>query len=80
MNIKDAKRHLKALRQNSRIEKCGQCECLHGAIMQIMLDWAELKRETDGLISVQVHKCLGCETCPPAEVWRKYLEEKEVRK
>jgi hypothetical protein len=37
----------------------------------------ELKEDVDKLTTDQIHKCLGCDPCPPAKVWVEYLNEKE---
>lgn len=80
MKIEKAREYLEKLKQYWEIEKCTHCECLLGALIQLKLDWPELKEEMDKLISDKMHECLGCETCPPAEAWEEYLKEREEKK
>jgi len=57
-------------------ERCRRCECLQGILVQLKLDWPELKGEVDRYISHSVHNCLGCEPCLPANLWISYLKER----
>jgi hypothetical protein len=52
------------------IEKCRECECLQGMLVQLKLDLPELKEDVDKLTTDQIHN-------PPAKVWVEYLNEKE---
>lgn len=77
MKIERVKDYLDSLAEDWGVEKCRQCECLQGVLVQIKLDWPELEDEVDRFVSKEVHSCLGCEPCQPAEVWTEYLKEKE---
>jgi hypothetical protein len=54
------------------IEKCRGCECLQGVLTQLGLDFPDLNEQIGKLTTNKLHKCLGCEPCPPAEAWVKY--------
>jgi hypothetical protein len=69
MNIEEAKWFLRALLENLDTEKCRQCECLQGMLVQLKLDWPELKGEADKFVSSCLYGCKGCKPCPPAELW-----------
>ncbi len=59
-------------------ERCRTCECLQGALVQIELDGGEEAKalvEPRQVAFGQMHRCLGCEPCPPAKVWAEYCRE-----
>lgn len=78
MKIENANAYFESLKHYYGIEKCIKCECLQGMLVQIRLDWPALRLEVEQFIAVHSHKCIGCESCPPAELWVRYLKEKEV--
>lgn len=78
MKKEKTEEYLKEFSRYLEVEKCIECECLQGALVQLKLDWPELAEEVDRLISKEFHSCLGCEPCPPAELWTEYLKEKEA--
>lgn len=58
-------------------EACWSCECLQGFITQLELDAgdeAKLLLETYEVRPERLHGCLGCEPCPPAEVFAAHLK------
>ena len=60
-------------------EACWSCECLQGFITQIELDAleeAKLLLETYEVRPERLHGCLGCESCPPAEVFASLLKSR----
>lgn len=71
---------LEKLIKSANKSECWECECLQGFISQ-------LEADTDADISYLVdlfkvaddnmHKCLGCTTCPPADIYKKYLIYRE---
>lgn len=69
------RRYLERLKGYSQIEKCRACECLQGALVQLKKDRPELGGEIDSLLvsAHEMHRCLGCKPCPPADVWVDYL-------
>jgi hypothetical protein len=77
MKKEQVKALLNELSEYWNIEKCRECECLQGMLVQLKLDRPELKEDVDKLTTDQFHKCLGCDPCPPAEVWVEYLKERE---
>lgn len=72
------RRHLERLKEFILIEKCRACECLQGALVQLKKDRPEWEEEIGSLLvpAYEMHKCLGCDPCPPAEVWVGYLKGK----
>lgn len=70
MESKATKGKLSLLKKYLETEKCEKCECLHGAfaILYTECEDKELKKEIKQLISKNLHSCLGCEPCPPADI------------
>lgn len=73
MNKEVIKKELAYLKTFSCIDKCEKCECLHGALAKLYTECKdhELKNEIKQMISKDLHSCLGCEYCPPAEIFVK---------
>lgn len=58
-------------------EACWSCEGLQAIIRQLELDSAAEARfllETYEVRPERLHGCLGCEPCPPAEVFAAHLK------
>jgi hypothetical protein len=59
-------------------ERCRTCDCFQGALVQLELDGGESAKrlvEAHRVPSEQMHACLGCDPCLPAEAWVKYIRE-----
>jgi hypothetical protein len=57
-------------------QDCWSCECLRGFVAQLELDATEQARALLARHEAnpsQVHGCLGCEPCAPAEIFAEYL-------
>lgn len=56
-------------------EACWSCECLQGFITQLELDAAA---DAKGLLEMyevrreKLHGCLGCDPCPPGDLFAEY--------
>jgi hypothetical protein len=66
----------RALIENLKIsivrEECRDCECLQGVLVQIEIVSDEDASELTGPLKVppaRMHSCLGCDPCPPAEIF-----------
>lgn len=61
-------------------QECRTCDCLQGFLTQIELD---TDKKTARLIDSfkvdreRMHGCLGCDPCPPAEAFSKYMREQQ---
>jgi hypothetical protein len=67
---------LARLREEMPRPECWSCECTQGFLAQLEFDAAEdakpllaEHRTTAG----ETHRCLGCEPCPPADIYAEYL-------
>jgi hypothetical protein len=60
-------------------DACLTCECFLGYVTQLGLDADEevtpLLAEM-GIESNRTHNCLGCEPCPPADLFADYLRDR----
>lgn len=63
---------LKELSRYLIVDKCMACECLHAALMQLRLEHPELAGGINRFAEEKLHSCLGCDPCPPADLWKKY--------
>jgi hypothetical protein len=53
-------------------DECQDCECLQGILIQIEIVSDEDVSEITDPLKVspeQMHSCLGCDPCPPAEIF-----------
>jgi len=68
---------LRQLEQAATQEACWSCECLQGYITQLESDAVEEARsllETYEVRPERLHGCLGCEPCPPGDVFTAHLK------
>lgn len=78
-----------ALQPLVRDEKCGACECLQGALMELKLALEDVPEgsEQERLLSnigraMQVgtsHACLGCEPCNPGNILADFYRELQAQ-
>jgi hypothetical protein len=69
---------IESVRREMPHEDCRTCDCFLGFVTRLELDCREdvsditnpLKTQTD-----QVHGCLGCNPCPPAEAYTEYIRK-----
>ncbi len=71
-------KYCKKIRESAIKNDCWTCDCLQGFITQLLLDLekddvSELKE----LIKEKslLHSCLGCDPCPPGELFTEYLKK-----
>jgi len=63
-------------------EKCRTCDCLQGALVELSLSGDEhLKAlvEPHRIMATEMHGCLGCEPCPPAEFWTEFRKRSQQK-
>ena len=71
-----------ALRNVPR-DECRTCDCFLGFISQLELDSQEDVSDMTNPLKVpkeQMHGCLGCNPCLPAEVYSKYIRQNQEPK
>ncbi|MEE9543361.1 MAG: hypothetical protein V3V95_06235 [Thermodesulfobacteriota bacterium] len=70
-------RSVDELKSSVTREECWSCECFQGFFAQLGLDFKKVLpcAELEGLKVEpdEMHSCLGCESCGPAEVYSRYL-------
>ena len=58
-------------------EECRTCECYQGFLVQLEAETAEGIKDIIDPLRVnpfEMHQCLGCDPCPPAEAFRRILD------
>ena len=74
--FEDVKRYLETALDVFPHEACKTCECYLGYLAQLFLDADEEGRDLIVAHQVersQIHPCLGCDPCPPADLFATYL-------
>lgn len=64
------------LKQSIRHEECLTCDCFQGLLVQLELDAKEDISDLTEPLKVDqdtMHGCLGCDPCPPGEVYADYM-------
>ncbi len=87
--LKEVCQRILMLRSSDEYEKCLDCECYFGLLFYlnkelIMVDDASSKRMFKKILpkaakeeEAQMHACLGCNPCPPAEWTTEVIEKLE---
>ncbi|MBE9527619.1 MAG: hypothetical protein IME99_00100 [Proteobacteria bacterium] len=70
----DFLRRLKALHKT---KKCTECEKLHGALAQLLIDAPILKFQIEALKPNKYHKAPDCAPCMPGIVWSEMVKSNE---
>jgi hypothetical protein len=71
---------LERARETFPHEACLTCECFLGYVAQLSIDAGEDVRSLlaeMGSDRAHIHGCLGCEPCPPADLFAQYLKERD---
>jgi hypothetical protein len=72
-------KHCKIIRESAMKNDCWTCDCLQGYVMQLLIDLEkEAVTELKKLLQDRklLHSCLGCDPCPPGELFTEYLKNK----
>ena len=61
-------------------EVCNTCECFLGYLAQLRID--SDRTDHDLFVSFKVdrnemHKCIGCDPCPPGDLYAEYMKKKQ---
>ena len=67
---------IEKLRGAVRKETCWACECVQHMLDQLELDADEDVADMTALLKIAreaMHNCLGCDPCPPGNVYAEYL-------
>ena len=59
---------------------CNTCECFLGYLAQLRIDSDPADKDLFVPFKVDLkdmHKCLGCEPCPPGELYAEYMLKKQ---
>ncbi|MBL7071101.1 MAG: hypothetical protein ISS26_02880 [Candidatus Omnitrophica bacterium] len=72
--------HLRRLKKWYKEEKCRTCDCFQAALTQFELDGGDKVKNKLNNMKVfkdRMHSCLGCDPCPPGEIFSSYLKTKK---
>ena len=61
-------------------EQCNTCECFLGYITQLRIDSNPADKSLFFPYKIErrdMHKCLGCDPCPPGALYAEYMREKQ---
>lgn len=67
---------LERARQSFPHEPCQTCECFLGYVVRLAFDAGVDIRSLlaeNGIDAQRTHSCLGCDPCPPADLFAEYL-------
>lgn len=56
-------------------ERCRTCDCTQAALAQLQLDGSAAVQRLAArhrLPPSDIHPCMGCDPCPPAEAWTEF--------
>jgi len=59
---------------------CLTCECFLGYVVRLRVDSEETSRDLIREYQVErncIHSCLGCDPCPPGDLYAAYVREKQ---
>ena len=59
---------------------CSTCECFHGYLAQLRIDSDSADKDLFTLYKVDrkdMHHCLGCDPCPPGDLYSDYMLKKQ---
>lgn len=63
---------------NMPLDDCRTCDCFLGFVTRLELDSQEDACDITNPLNVlkeQIHGCLGCDPCPPAEAYSNYIRQ-----
>jgi len=72
LSVSQARNLVEKLKISMVRDECRDCECLQGVLVQIEIEAAEDVTVGAGPLKIppaQMHSCLGCDPCPPAEIF-----------
>lgn len=82
LSRQEVKTLLNRARETFPHDACLTCECFLGYLVQLGIDAGQdvgaLLTEM-GIDGERSHSCLGCEPCPPADLFAQYLRERAYR-
>jgi hypothetical protein len=79
-NRQDVKTLVDRARESLPHDACLTCECFLGYLAQLSIDAGEDVRSlltAMGSDRAHTHRCLGCEPCPPADLFAQLLRERD---
>jgi len=73
--------HLREVTASLPRDECRTCDCFQGFLTQLELDSGEDVSEILSALRMDrenMHRCLGCDPCPPGSAFAKYLKQERA--
>jgi hypothetical protein len=74
---------LQAATDSAPHDLCATCECFHAYLAQLRIDSDSADKDLFVPFKVNradMHKCLGCDPCPPGDLYAMYMLKKQKSK
>jgi hypothetical protein len=71
---------LQAVEDSFPYGECNTCECFLGYIAQLRIDSDSADKDLFipyKIDRASIHRCLGCDQCPPGDLYAKYMLKKQ---
>jgi hypothetical protein len=76
----ETQNHLRVVEVSFPHDLCPSCECFLAYLAQLRIDADPADRDLFRLFKVDrndMHKCLGCDPCPPGDLYAEYMQKKK---
>jgi hypothetical protein len=80
MQLEQVQALLKEAVESFPHDACSTCECFLGYIAQLRVESDAECKEAFAPYKVRredIHKCLGCDPCPPGNLYAEYMKKKQ---
>jgi hypothetical protein len=71
---------LQGAEESFQLSACNTCECFLGYLAQLRIDSDPADKDLFAPFKVrreEMHKCLGCDPCPPGDLYAAYMKKKQ---
>jgi len=71
---------LQAASDSTPHDLCATCECFHAYLAQLRIDSESADKDLFvpfKIVRTDMHKCLGCDPCPPGDLYAAYSMKKQ---
>jgi len=83
LSLDDVRKLVNELKASAVRKECWSCDCFQAFLAQLQIDGTPGAVQQVRSLEVsaeKIHPCMGCNPCPPAEVFTRYLDEKNRAK
>jgi len=79
LSLEEVRKLVNEAKASSIRKECFSCDCFQAFLTQLEIDGTPGALQQIHSLQVspqEIHPCLGCNPCPPAEVFTRYLEKR----